>query len=84
MQGQDGHDVRQLAGLGLVVDRGAGLVHPDVAADHLVSFSLVTSGGETPVRAGQQAAGVLVGVDPRRADPGGFEHGDGLGFQAGQ
>ena len=55
-----------------------------MAADHLIPLGLVTLADNAPVRAGQQTAGVLVGVDPRRADPGGLQHRHGLGLQARQ
>jgi len=66
LQGDDGHDVLQLAGLGLVVDLGAWLVNPDVPADHLIPFGLVTSAGEAPVAARPPRARAAVEPDPPR------------------
>src|SRR6185437_16881937 len=49
----------------------------------LANACAVGCGGKGPVGAGQQAAGVLVGVDPGGADPGGCQHDDRGGLYAG-
>ena len=76
--------VLNLESLAVVIDLLIWLMQLHVPVHRLLPLSTVALAIEAPVMTGQQAIGVLVGVDPRRCHPGRFEHRDRLVLHAEQ